>query len=66
MWCSTKFNFGSTALFNLYQRMPQAVDSELLLYADDTCLIFQHMNIKTIEEHLNRDFSTLVGLYIID
>ena len=40
--------------------MPQAIDSELLLYADDTCLDFQHMNIKTTEEHLNRDFSFLV------
>ena len=44
--------------------MPQAVDSELLLYADDTCLIFQHMNIKTIAEHLNRDFSTLVDWFV--
>ena len=41
--------------------MPQPVDSELLLYADDTCLVFQHRNIKTIEEHLNRYFSTLIG-----
>ena len=40
--------------------MPQPVDNELLLHADDTCLIFQYRNIKTIEEHLNRDFSTLV------
>ena len=35
--------------------MPQAVDIELLLYVDDTCFVFQHRNIKTIEEHLNRD-----------
>ena len=40
--------------------MPQAVNSELLLCADDTCLVFQHKNIKTIEENLNRDYSTLV------
>ena len=33
--------------------MSQAVDSELLLYANDTCLIFQHRDTKTIEEHLN-------------
>ena len=44
--------------------MPQAVDSELLLYADDVCLVFQHRNIKTIEEHLNRDFSTLVDWFV--
>ena len=43
--------------------MPQAVDSELILYAYGTCLAFQHTNIKSIEEHLNRDFSTFL-LYI--
>ena len=44
--------------------MPQAEDSELLLYTDDTCLVFQHRNIKTIEEHLNKDFSTLVDWFV--
>ena len=52
-------------LFLIYiNGMPQAVDSEFLLFADDTCLVFQHMNIKTIEEHLNRDFSTLVDCFV--
>ena len=46
--------------------MPQAVDSELSLYVDDTCLVFQHRNIKTIEEHLNRDFSFLVDWFVDD
>ena len=36
--------------------MPQVVDNELLLYANNTCLVFQHREIKTTEEHLNRDF----------
>ena len=44
--------------------MPQAVDSEILSYADDTCLVFQYRNIKTMEEHLNRDFSTLVDWFV--
>ena len=44
--------------------IPQAADSELLLYADDTCLIFQHKDTKTIEEHQNRDFSTLVEWFV--
>ena len=35
-------------LFLIYiNDMSQAVDSELLLYADDTCLVFQHKNVKT-------------------
>ena len=50
-------------LFLIYiTDMPQAVDSELLLYADDTCLVFQHGDINEIEERINRDFSTLIGL----
>ena len=45
--------------------MRQAVDSELLLYADDTCLVFQHGYIKEIEEHPNREFQLWsIGLYI--
>ena len=56
-----KVQFFGPVLFLIYiNDMPQTVDNGLLLYADDTCLVFQHRNIKTIEEHLNRDFSTLV------
>ena len=40
------------------------IDSECLFYADDTCLIFQHRDIKTIEKHLNQDFSTLVDWFV--
>ena len=42
----------------------QAEDSELLLYVDDTCLVFQHRDRKTIKEHLNRDFSALVDRFV--
>ena len=45
-------------LFLLYVNdMPQAVNSELLLYADDTCLIYMEKDTKTIEEQPNRDFA---------
>ena len=43
--------------------MPQAVDGKLVLHAVDTCLVFTDRDIKTIEEHQNRDFSTLVNLF---
>ena len=47
-------------LFLLYVNdMPQAVNSELLLYADDTCLIYMGKNIQKIEEQLNSDFTSL-------
>ena len=44
--------------------MPQAVNSELLLYADDSCLIYVGKDTKTIEEQLNRDFSSLCEWFI--
>ena len=39
--------------------MHQAVKSELLLYADDTCLVFKHNDIKEIEIQLNKNFSLI-------
>ena len=47
-------------LFLLYiNDMPQDVDCKLLLYDDDTCLIFQHKDITEIESTLNTNFSML-------
>ena len=52
-------------LFLLYiNDMPQAVDCELLLYADDTCLIFQHKDITEIESALNKNFSMLCDWFV--
>ena len=52
-------------LFFLYVNdMPHAVNSELLLYADDTCLIYMGKDTKTIEEQLNRDFNSLCQWFI--
>ena len=44
--------------------MPQAVNSDLLLYADDTCLIYTGKDINTIEEQLNTDFSSLCDWFV--
>ena len=44
--------------------MPQAVDCELLLYVDDTCLIFQHKDITEIQTALNKNFSKLCGWFV--
>ena len=52
-------------LFLLYVNdMPQAVNSELLLYADDTCLIYTGKDIQKIEEQLNSDFTSLCEWFI--
>ena len=44
--------------------MPQAVDCKLLLYDDDTCLMFQHKDITEIELALNESFSMLCDWFV--
>ena len=52
-------------LFLLYiNDMLQAVNCDLLLYADDTGLIFQHMDVDIIEQELNRNFSNICDWFV--
>ena len=52
-------------LFLLYiNDMPQAAYCELLLYTDDTCLIFQHKDITEIDSALNKSFSMLCDWFV--
>ena len=37
---------------------------DLFLYTDDTCLTFQHGNVKEIEDQLNSNFSSLCDWFI--
>ena len=39
--------------------MKQAVSSDLMLYADDSRLVFQQKHVSKIETHLNNDFNNL-------
>ena len=49
-----------SVLFLLYiNNMVQAVNCDLLLYADDTGLIFQHKDVNIIKHQLNRNFSNI-------
>ena len=53
-------------LFLIYVNdMPQAVNSNLFLYADDSCLMFQHKEFKKIEKVLNNDFEN-IGDWFVD
>ena len=46
--------------------MPQAVKSNLLLYADDSRLMCQHKNIAEIKKKtLNRDFENISNIFVI-
>ena len=52
-------------LFLLYiNDLPQAVVRDSLLYADDTCIVFQHKNVTEIEKQLLRDFLSLCDWFV--
>ena len=44
--------------------MPQAIVSDSLLYADDTCIVFQHKSETEIEKELIRDFLSLCDWFV--
>ena len=44
--------------------MPGAINCEMLLYADDTCLIFQAKDLDTIYEKLNTEFNKLCDWFV--
>ena len=52
-------------LFLLYiNDMPQALSCDLLLYADDSCIVYQHKDINEIEKALNKNFSDLCDWFL--
>ena len=44
--------------------MPQAVKSNLLLYADDSYLMYQHRDVNEIEKQLNKDFKNVCDWFV--
>ena len=52
-------------LFLIYVNdMPQAVKSNLLLYADDSCLMYQHRDVNEIEKQLNNNFENFCSWFV--
>ena len=52
-------------LFLIYvSNMPQVVISNLFLYADDSCLMFQHEKVEEIEKLLNNDFENICNWFV--
>ena len=52
-------------LFLIYVNdMPQAVKSNLFLYADDSCLVFQGKDAIEIEKELNEDFTNICEWFV--
>ena len=44
--------------------MKQAVDWDLFLYADDSCLVYQHKDVKEKERNLNKNFSDVCDWFV--
>ena len=44
--------------------MPQAVDCDLLFYADDSCLVFRDDDIHQIKKQLNNNFISLCDWFV--
>ena len=52
-------------LFLIYfNDMSQAVKYNLFLYADDSCLVYQHKDINETEKQLNVDFSNICDWFV--
>ena len=52
-------------LFLLYVNdISGAVNSEMLLYAEDTCLVFQAKDLDTISDRLNTEFNKLCEWFV--
>ena len=52
-------------LFLIYVNdMPQAVKSTLLLYADDSCILYQHKKVDEIEKQINEDFENICDWFV--
>ena len=44
--------------------MSQAVRSALLLYANDSCILYQHKGVDEIEKQLNKDFENICDWFV--
>ena len=52
-------------LFLIYVNdIPQAVKTNLFLYADDSCLVFQEKYVIGIEKQLNQDFANICEWFV--
>ena len=60
-------NFNAILLLIYGNDVPQAVRSTLLLYADDSCILYQHKEVDEIENSLIKTLKiSVTGLWIIN
>ena len=51
-------------LFVIYVNVPQTVKSNLFLYTNDSCLMYQHRNVREIEKWLNKDLKNVFDRFL--
>ena len=44
--------------------MSQTAECDLYLYADDSCLLFQHKSVTQIKKRLTKDFSNICDWFV--
>ena len=66
MWCSASLNFpqGPLLLLIYDDDICQAAKCDLYLYADDSCLLFQHRNVTKIKKTVEQDFSNICDWFV--
>ena len=66
MWRSSRIYFRSTLVSTLHKLLAPSCFQQLisLLYADDTCIVFQHKSKIDIEKQLIRDFSSVCDWFV--
>ena len=58
MWGTAGVHFCTSVVSDLRNDMLQAVASNLL-YTDNSCILYQHMDVVQMEKRLNKDFQNL-------
>ena len=64
MWCPPGLYPGTASVSLYVNDMTGAVGCEMLLYADDTCLVFQAKDLGTISDRLNTEFNKLCDWFL--
>ena len=44
--------------------MPQTVKSNLFLYGNNSCLMYQHRDVEEIEKQLNKNYENVCNLFV--
>ena len=64
MLCPPGFYPGTSLVPLVVNDMPGAIGCEMLLYADDTCVVFQAKDLDSISKKLNTEFNKLCDWFV--